>query len=162
MPVTLGVLGAKNSISKQILQNEILDPILNDLSSKPVRMFLPAEPISSAFAEGWAGRHDIPVELVKSDFVKHGRKASILRDASIEKACSVLVVFEGPRSRYYMDLAERIAKRNPDKLIYVVEAKDVSPVLLEVEQVKPMFISDEVEEQILKQVNTLDKMWGRA
>ena len=62
----LGVLGARNSLSKQIMQDEILNPILEDLGEKINSILLPAEPTSSAYIECWAGRQTIPVELLKS------------------------------------------------------------------------------------------------
>ena len=152
---TLGVLGARNSITKQIIQDEILNPILNDLGKKPIRILAPSEPLSSTFIECWAQRQGIPMQLVKSDWIQNGRRAGILRDAEIEKECNTLLIFEGPKSRYYLDLAERIAKRRPGYQIYVVEAKGISPVLLEVERAE-YSIKESDEAEIL----TLPKMWS--
>jgi hypothetical protein len=150
MQHVLGILGARNSLSKQILQDEILTPILDDLGKKPTKILLPSEPLSSTFIECWAARNAIITESMKSDWVQHGKRAGIMRDAAIEKGSTALLVFEGPRSRYMLDLAERIAKRRPECRVYVVEAKSVSPVLLEVDQATRYMISDEVEQEILK------------
>ena len=129
----LGVLGTRNSLTKQIIQNEILNPILDDLE-KPIRkVLLPDDALSSTYIEAWASRKDIPVELFKSDWTSNGKRAGVLRDSEIERRPSVLLVFEGARSRYYLDRAEKIAKRRPDCQVYVVGANSVSPVLLDVE-----------------------------
>jgi hypothetical protein len=155
MSKILGVLGARNAITKQILQDEILNPILDDLGIKPSKVLLPAEPISSTYIECWAERQDIPVELIKSDWVRDGRKAGVIRDGRIEKESTALLVFEGPRSRYYLDLAERITKKRPGCSVYIVNANSVSPVLLEIDQVERVTLSEEEEKSIL----TLPQMW---
>jgi len=166
----IGVLGARNSLTKQIMQDEILNPVLDDLvtnylkkDTKIAKILLPEEPLSSSFIECWANRQDIPVELIKSEWGTHGRKAGVLRDARIEKESTILIVFEGPKSRYYVDLAERIAKRRSDCLVYVVNSNSVSPVLLEVDQATRFTISDKDEEDILKtsKTQTLTQMWSR-
>jgi hypothetical protein len=153
----LGILGARNAITKQIMQDEILNPIMDDLSEKPSKIILPAEPISSTYVECWATRNDIPVELIKSDWIHDGRRAGVVRDYRIEKESSVFIVFEGPKSRYYLDFAERIAKKRSDTRVYVVNANSISPILLEVDQVKEMSVSEKEEKEIL----TLPKLWAK-
>jgi hypothetical protein len=156
MPLILGVLGARNALTKQIMQDEILNPVLDDLGKKPMKILLPAEPLSSAYIECWAGRQDIPVDLMKSDWVRNGRRAAVLRDAYIEKESTALLIFEGPKSRYYLDLAERIAKKRGNSVpVYVVTATSVSPVLLEIDQVTHVTVTEDEEKAIL----TLPKMW---
>jgi hypothetical protein len=152
----LGVLGARNALTKQIMQDEILNPVLDDLGKKPIKILLPAEPLSSTYIECWANRQAIPVDLVKSDWIKNGRRAGVLRDAYIEKESNVLLIFEGPKSRYYLDLAERIArKRGSSCPVYVVNAGSVSPVLLEIEQATRVTVTEDEEKAIL----TLPQMW---
>ena len=148
----LGILGARNSITKQIMQDEILNPILNDLANKPTKILMPSEPISSTYVECWAQRAGIPCFPVKSDWIANGRRAGVMRDLQIQKECNAFLIFEGPKSRYYMDLATRIAKRGCP--VYVVEAKTVSPVLLEVDQVIDINEKDEAD------ILTLTKMWS--
>ena len=155
MAKILGVLGARNALTKQMMQDEILGPILDDLTIKPSKILLPSEPLSSTYIECWAGRQDIPVDLIKSDWVRNGRRAGVLRDASIEKGSTAFLIFEGPKSRYYLDLAERIAKKQSGP-VYVVTANSVSPVLLEVDRVTQVTVSEEEEKAIL----TLPKMWS--
>jgi Txe/YoeB family toxin of Txe-Axe toxin-antitoxin module len=158
--MSIGVLGSRNAITKQIMQDEILNPILDDLLSstkrKIHRIILPEESLSSTFIESWAKRLDMKVDLIKSDWVNHGRRAGVFRDALIEKESSVLLVFEGPRSRYYLDLAERIAKRRPDCPVYLVGATTVSPVLLEVENTARFTVASKEEKDIL----TIPKMFA--
>jgi hypothetical protein len=157
MPLILGVLGARNALTKQIMQDEILNPVLDDLGKKPTKILLPAEPLSSAYIECWANRQDIPVDLMKSDWVRNGRRAGVLRDAYIEKESTALLIFEGPKSRYYLDLAERIAKKRGNSVpVYVVAATSVSPVLLEIDQATHVTVTEDEEKAIL----TLPKMWS--
>jgi hypothetical protein len=153
MSCILGILGARNSITKQIMQDEILNPILNDLANKPSKILMPSEPISSTYVECWAQRAGIQCFPIKSDWVANGRRAGVVRDLQIQKECNAFLVFEGPKSRYYMDLATRIAK-NKGCPVYVVEAKTVSPVLLEVDQVIDINEKDEAD------ILTLPKMWS--
>jgi len=152
--MSLGVLGSRNALTKQIMQSEILNPILDDIQKPIKRVLLPEDTLSSTYIECWATRKDIEVEYMKSDWTNYGKKAGVLRDAQIEKKSSVLLVFEGPRSRYYLDLAERIAKRRPDCPVYVVEATSVTPVLLEIDT--QFSVTDKEEKDIL----TIPKMFS--
>ena len=157
MTKILGVLGARNSMTKQTMQNEILNPILDDLNTPVKKIIAPEEHLSSTFIECWATRNEIQVEMVKSDWLNYGKKAGVLRDAQIEKQSSALLVFEGPRSRYYLELAERIAKRRPDCPVYVVYADSQVPVLLEIEA--PRYAITEKEE---KEILTIPKMFAKC
>jgi len=152
MPITLGVLGARNAITKQILNCEILNPIFDDLDGKIKKILLPEEPLSSTYIEAWAMSREIEVETLKSDWITNGKRAGVLRDVQIEKQSTALLIFEGPRSQYYMTLAERIAKRRPTARVYLVNANSVSPILLDVE-----FNVTEKEE---KDILTLPKMFS--
>ena len=156
--MSLGVLGSRNALTKQIMQNEILNPILDDMDRPLKKVILPDDTLSSTYIECWANRKEIAVDLVKSDWTMHGRKAGVFRDLQIEKQSNVLLVFEGPRSRYYLDLAERIAKRRPECPIYVVEANSVTPVLLEVDFTPRNAISEKDEKEIL----TIPKMFSNS
>jgi len=133
MPKVLGIIGSRNALTKQIIQHEILNPILDDLGGDLLKVICPEEPLSSTFIECWADRKGIPVTTLKSEWITYGKKAGVMRDYQIEKSSSALLVFEGPRSRFYLDMAEKIAKRRPDCPVYVVAADSVSPVLLEVD-----------------------------
>ena len=156
--MSLGVLGSRNALTKQIIQNEILNPILDDIEKPIKKVILPEDTLSSTYIECWANRKDIPVELVKSDWTMNGKRAGVFRDLQIEKQSTVLLVFEGPRSRYYLDLAERIAKKRPDCPIYVVEANSVTPVLLEVDYTSRYTVSEKDEKDIL----TIPKMFATS
>jgi homoserine trans-succinylase len=155
--MSLGVLGSRNALTKQIMQNDILNPILDDMEKPIKKVILPEDTLSSTYIECWANRKDIQVDYMKSDWTNYGKRAGVFRDLQIEKQSSVILVFEGPRSRYYLDLAEKIAKRRPDCPIYVVEASSVTPVLLEVDFTNKRSISDKDEKEIL----TIPKMFAK-
>jgi len=155
--MSLGVLGSRNALTKQIMQNEILNPILDDYQKPIKKVLLPEDTLSSTYIECWASRKDIQVDYMKSDWTNYGKKAGVLRDAQIEKQSTVLLVFEGPRSRYYLDLAERIAKKRPDCPVYVVSATSVSPVLLEVDMTSQYKVSEKEEKDILTLPNMFKK-----
>lgn len=157
MSIILGVLGARNAITKQIMQEEILNPVLNDLEKNPLKILLPAEPLSSTYIECWAGRQNIPVELIKSDWGRDGRRAGVVRDYRIEKESTALLVFEGPKSRYYLDFAERIAKKRMDVKVYVVNSNSITPILLEVDEGAHLTVSEKEERDIL----ILPKLWAK-
>ena len=151
----LGVLGTRNSLTKQVIQNEILNPILDDLE-KPIRkVLLPDDALSSTYIESWATRNDISVELFKSDWTANGKRAGVVRDYEIEKRSSALLVFEGPRSRYYLDRAEKIAKKYPNCPVYVVAASSVTPVLLDVEP------ESNITEKEEKEILTIPMMFAK-
>ena len=152
MPKVLGVLGSRNALTKQIIQHEILNPILDDLGGDLTKVICPEEPLSSTFIECWADRKGIPFTALKSEWVTYGKKAGVMRDYQIEKNSSALLVFEGPRSRFYLDMAEKIAKRRPSCPVYVVAADSVTPVLLDVDY----SVSLKEEADIL----TIPKMFG--
>ena len=154
MPKVLGVIGSRNALTKQIIQHEILNPILDDLGGELIKVICPEEPLSSTFIECWADRKGIPITLLKSEWVNYGKKAGVMRDYQIEKNSTALLVFEGPRSRFYLDMAEKIAKRRPDCPVYVVAADSVSPVLLEVDY--SVTLKEEVD------ILTIPKMFGSA
>lgn len=159
--MSLGVLGSRGAITKQIMHDEIIVPIMDDLKvqGKNInRVILPEEPLSSAFIDSWAKRQNIQVDLIKSDWATHGRRAGVFRDAIIEKTSNILLVFEGPKSRYYLELAERIAKRRPECLVYLVEAKDISPILLEVDNTARFKVTEKEEKEIL----TIPKMFAKC
>jgi hypothetical protein len=159
--MSLGVLGSRGAITKQIMHDEIIVPIMDDLKvqGKNInRVILPEEPLSSAFIDSWAKRQNIQVDLIKSDWATHGRRAGVFRDAIIEKSSNVLLIFEGPKSRYYLELAERIAKRRPECLVYLVEAKDISPILLEVDDAVRFKVTEKEEKEIL----TIPKMFAKC
>ena len=54
-------------------------------------------------------------------------------------------------------MAERIAKRSPEKKVYLVAAETVTPVLLEVEQAQRFTVSDTEEKEIM----TIEKAFAR-
>ena len=119
MSCILGILGARNSITKQIMQDEILNPVLNDLANKPSKILMPSEPLSSTYVECWAQRAGIQSFPIKSDWIANGRRAGVMRDLQIQKECNAFLVFEGPKSRYYLYLSTRIAK-NKGCPVYIV------------------------------------------
>lgn len=152
MPKVLGVIGSRSALTKQIIQHEILNPILDDLGGDLSRVICPEEPLSSTFIECWADRKGIPVTTLKSEWITYGKKAGVMRDYQIEKNSSALLVFEGPRSRFYLDMAEKIAKRRLSCPVYVVAADSVTPVLLEVDY--SVTVKEEAE------ILTIPKMFG--
>jgi hypothetical protein len=125
---------------------------LDDLGGDLTKVICPEEPLSSTFIECWADRKGIPFSALKSEWVTYGKKAGVMRDYQIEKNSSALLVFEGPRSRFYIDMAEKIAKRRPSCPVNVVAADSVTPVLLDVDY------SESLKEEA--DILTIPKMFG--
>ena len=103
--------------------------------------------------------------LLKADWVRNGRRATFMRDIQIQNESSAFIIFEGPKSRYYLDLAERLTRRYSERSIYVVAANTITPTLLELEESSRYTISEDHEHALLakngKQQTTLDT-WAKG
>jgi hypothetical protein len=108
--LVLGVLGTRSNIRSEDLDTNILEPIL-EAWGFPDELLLPAEGDSSQALQRWADLKDIPVRLVTCDWTTQGRKASVLRDARIQRDATHLLLLQGPRSNALRSLAERLHRK---------------------------------------------------
>jgi hypothetical protein len=106
----VGFLGTRTKTSYDALQTEILEPVLAAWGI-PDEVILPSEGDSSHIVMRWAQRKGIPIQLISSDWATHGKRASLLRDAHIQKMATHLVLLQGPRSNAYSTLAAKLTRK---------------------------------------------------
>ena len=114
--IVLGVLGARSNIRSEDLDLNILAPLI-EAWGLPDELILPAEGDSSNAIQSWAQVKQIPISLVSCDWAKQGRKASMLRDARIQREATHLLLLQGPRSNALTSLAERLTRKGRPVLI---------------------------------------------
>lgn len=108
--LVLGVLGTRSNARVKDLEAQVFAPIM-EAWGIPDTLILPAEGDSSHAIQAWAEVKGIPVQLVACDWAKQGRKAGLLRDATIQREATHLVLLQGPRSNALATLAERLARK---------------------------------------------------
>jgi hypothetical protein len=106
----LGVLGTRSSVRFEDMEAQVLAPVL-EAWGVPDELVLPAEGESTFVLQMWAERQGIPVRLVSSDWVRHGKRAGILRDAIIQRDASHFVLLQGPRSNALSALARKLLRK---------------------------------------------------
>ena len=117
-PFILGILGQNNQITEQDLQDRVLVPILQDIGRVPEKILLSCEGNSSIYVQEWAETLRIITQLFHCDWARNGKMAQILRDDRIQKECTHLLVFLGPRSTRLEKLGERMAKKG--KIVFTL------------------------------------------
>ncbi len=108
--VVLGVLGTRNSTSYDAFIEQILAPV-TEAWGIPDEIVVPAESESSQILTTWATREGVPVSLVTADWVKHGKRAGLLRDARIQREATHMLLLQGPRSNALSTLAARLQRK---------------------------------------------------
>jgi len=106
----LGVLGTRSNVRVEDLEAQVLGPIL-EAWGIPDALILPAEGDSSHALQTWAQVKEIPVHLVAADWTKQGPRASLLRDATIQREATHMVLLQGPRSTKLAALAQRLHRK---------------------------------------------------
>lgn len=107
---TLGILGTRSNVRIEDLESQVFAPIM-EAWGIPDTLILPAEGDSSHAIQAWAEVKGIPVQLVACDWAKQGRRAGLLRDATIQREATHLVLLQGPRSNALTTLALRLARK---------------------------------------------------
>jgi hypothetical protein len=130
-PISLGVIGTHNQISKEDIHEKILHPLLSVLGRLPDKVFVPSDGQSSAYITVWAERSELETQCVEADWRRFQRKAAVLRDARILKEANHLLVFVGPKSRSYEQTGIREAKKG--KRVFLVEPNPIELCELVVE-----------------------------
>jgi hypothetical protein len=106
----LGVLGTRSNVQVADLEEQILGPVL-EAWGIPDALILPAGSDSTYALEAWAQAKEIPVQLVACDWAKQGRRAGLLRDATIQREATHLILLQGPRSNALTQLAQRLTRK---------------------------------------------------
>ena len=116
--IVLGVLGTRSNIQTGDFNEQIMAPIL-EAWGIPDEILTPTEGESSHVIQAWATKHAIPVTLVACDWIKQGRRASLLRDARIQREATHLLLLQGPRSNALAGLAQRLDRKGRPVVISV-------------------------------------------
>jgi hypothetical protein len=110
-PVVLGVIGTRSSMNMDDFELNVIQPTI-EVWGRPTELLLPSEGESSHVALQWAQKNGVSVRMYSCDWAKKGRTASTLRNASIQKEASHLILLQGPRSNALMTLARRLHGRS--------------------------------------------------
>lgn len=109
--IVLGVLGNRNKITEQELQDNALTLILQELGRMPDKVLIPSEGNSSIFIQEWAESLHIKTQTFQADWARNGRIAQIIRDDRMQKECTHSLIFLSSKSNKPEKLAEKIAKK---------------------------------------------------
>ena len=105
---TLAVLGTRQDLSKDQIA-DILNVLLENLpSNKLDKVIYPAEGVSSIHVETWAENNKYKTESIESDWKSNGKSSRAIRDKQIEQHGKYFLIFVGPRSLHYRQVADRI------------------------------------------------------
>lgn len=112
---TLAVLGTRQDLTKDQVA-DILNVLLENLPSPTIdKVVYPAEGVSSIHVETWAEKKKYNTESIESDWKSNGRSSRAIRDKQIEQQGKYFLIFVGPRSPYYRNVAERIIAQHTAK-----------------------------------------------
>jgi hypothetical protein len=114
--IVFGVLGSRNSVRYEVIENDVLGPILTKWG-EPEEIILALDSDSAYIIHSWAERRGIPVRIIAADWVKHGSRAGVLRDACIQREASHLILLQGPRSNALSQLAGRLSRKGRNVVI---------------------------------------------
>lgn len=106
----LGILGIRSNVLVEELELNVLVPVI-EAWGIPDLLILPAEGDSSYALQAWAQVKEIPVQLIACDWTRQGKKAGMLRDATIQREATHIVLLQGPRSNAMTELAGRLARK---------------------------------------------------
>jgi hypothetical protein len=112
----LGVLGTRSNVRIEDLETQIIGPML-EAWGLPDALVLPADGDSSYALQSWAQARDIPVQLIAGDWAKQGRRAGLLRDATIQREATHFLLLQGPRSNALTQLSQRLARKGRQVII---------------------------------------------
>ena len=136
--IILGVFGTTNKISEKDLQENTLTLLLQEIGRIPDKVLLPSEGNSSIYIQEWAESLHIKTQVFRSDWIKNGRIAKILRDDRIQKECTHMLIFLTDKTAKLEKFSEAQAKKGktvftscPNQILTHVELQHVPslPVL---------------------------------
>lgn len=108
--VVLGVIGTRSTMDSSDFEINIIHPVL-EIWGRPSELLLPSEGESSQVALQWAQRNGVAVKFYSCDWIKQGRSAGAVRNNSIIRDATHLILLQGPRSTALMTQAQRLHGR---------------------------------------------------
>ena len=119
MPLITAFFGCSNQLTEQQLQDDVLIPLLEEWGRIPDEIRVPAEGATSQWIDEWATTMHIPVHVFQADWVQHGRRAQMIREAGMRKGATCAVVFLSTRSDRLEKYAETMARRDGKQVITI-------------------------------------------
>lgn len=132
--VLLGVLGTRSNTRLEDVVATLMAPLVEAWGT-PDELLLPSEGDSSIAIQTWAAGLKIPVRLVSCDWASQGRRASMLRDARIQREATHLLLLQGPRSNALSTLATRLSRKG--RPVIISERPGLPPTIPEDNSVSP-------------------------
>lgn len=137
-PFYLGVFGTRSDLQYESIIEHILHPMLEATGRVPEKMVGPSEGYSTLYLEKYATTHNIPWKTIYTDWQKHGRKATFMRDYTVERECNYALVFLNKKTQTLEKYAEKLAKKgkhvftydyNNTLTYYTLEVPELAPVV---------------------------------
>ena len=105
-----GLIGQQNGLSYEAIESAVIDPLVAAWGL-PDSLLLPADGDASHVLERWATLKSIPVRFISCDWASLGRSAARVRDTTIERSATHMILLQGPRSTTLTGLAARLKRR---------------------------------------------------
>jgi hypothetical protein len=151
----LGILGQRQDLSRDQI-SDILNAITEDLP--PInKIICPEEGTSSIHIETWADNNKIPFQSCKSDWTTNGKASRAIRDKHIETEAKFFLIFIGPRSDYYKQVAERIALKEGDDAAVFIQPYSLKEPIEQLIIEQPLKKPPPSSFQLKERGRTLDK-----
>ncbi len=117
-PFYLGVFGTRSDLQYESMIEDILLPLFEATGRVPEKMVGPSEGYSTLYLEKYATSHNIPWKTIYTDWQKHGRKATFMRDYTVERECNYALVFLNKKTQTLEKYAERLTKKGKHVFTY--------------------------------------------
>ena len=105
-----GLIGQHNGLSYEAIESAVIDPLVA-IWGLPDSLLLPADGDASHVLERWATLKSIPVRFISCDWASLGRSAARVRDTTIERSATHMILLQGPRSTTLTGLAARLKRK---------------------------------------------------
>lgn len=129
-----GVLGTRNKISYEEFVEHIMNPIV-EVWGLPAEIMCYEEGELSEYFSRWIRLFHSDSEnesarppnlhCLKAEWGRHGKKAGFMRDATIKRDATHLILLQGPRSNAFTTLASSFHKKGKPVVISVRPGKEV-------------------------------------
>ncbi len=96
--ITLGIIGSTQTIKEKDMW-ATMDAIVEHLESAPQRLLIPSDGNSSIYIQSWADSKKIQYTLFECDWVRLGKRASMMRDSAIQKEADHFLLVKSPKAK---------------------------------------------------------------
>lgn len=117
-PFYMGIFGTRSDLDYEHIIEHILLSMFEVTQRMPEKMIGPSDGYSTLYLEKYATSHNITWKTIYSDWQKHGRKATFMRDYTIEHECNYALVFLNKKTQTLEKYAERLAKKGKHVFTY--------------------------------------------